>query len=302
MLLTREGTLLEMRDCNDWTALIHAAHHKRLNTIKLLLQRGADVNAASHKLCTALMEAAENNDIAIAQLLLDHVADSAVTDDNGYNALFRAADKGHVSMMRTLIQHGLSVQTVDSEGHTLLMMAATAGHRRAVEWLLQQGVPVNAVTNLGYTALHHVCRSSSRDDATTIKLLLANGANPHKCKSLQMTALDAAAVSGNVQCARVLISAGADVNHLNSMNVTSLHVATKEHRAAVVQLLLDHGATAVMNSVVLTKCLKACCDSATALMMCTEADTVKLLLAAGADVQTTNNAGDTCLHAAAKHN
>src|SRR6185437_3330077 len=40
---------------------------------------------------------------------------------------------------------------------------------------------------------------------------------------------------------------------------------------------------------------------ATALMLCTEAATVKLLLAAGADVHKTNARGDTCLHVAARH-
>ena len=70
------------------------------------------------------------------------------------------------------------------------------------------------------------------------------------------------------------------------------------------QLLLEHGATAVINSVIPVNCPigEDCCDSRTALMMCTTVDTVKVLLAAGADVHTTTDAGDTCIHKAAKHN
>jgi ankyrin repeat protein len=86
-----------------------------------------------------------------------------------------------------------------------------------------------------------------------------------------------------------LIAAGAGVNHFDSMYMTSLHTAIRQHHTAVVQLLLEHGATAVLNSVIALQCLNGaqCCTTTTALMLCTEADTVKLLLAAGADVHVT---------------
>jgi uncharacterized protein len=135
-----------------------------------------------------------------------------------------------------------------------------------------------------------------------IELLLANGADVHKCTYLQCTALGEAAERGNVECARVLIAAGADVNHFNCVHMASLHTTIFNHQAAVVQLLLEHGATAVLNSVIALECDEQCCPDETALMMCTEVNEVKLLLKAGAHVNITNSAGDTCLHVAAKHN
>jgi ankyrin repeat protein len=200
------------------------------------------------------------------------------------------------------VQRGLSVHAVDSSGCTLLIMATGGGHKAAAEWLLQQGVAVNAADNYGKSSLHCASGDCNSDDAAMVELLLASGADVHKCTPAQYSALDAAADIGNVQCARALIAAGIDVNHFNSLNMTSLHMAILEQHSAVAQLLLEHGATAVMNSVVVTKCTKSCCDSATALMMCTEVNTVKLLLTAGADVHVINDVGDTCLHVAAKHN
>jgi uncharacterized protein len=144
--------------------------------------------------------------------------------------------------------------------------------------------------------------SSSSNDAAMVELLLANGADVHMYTQAQFSALESAADIGNVNYPRALIAAGADVYHFNSMNITCLHFAIMEKRSAVVQLLLEHVATAVMNSVVITRCLKACCDSATALMMCTETHLVKLLLAAGADVYMATGVGNTALHVAAKHN
>jgi ankyrin repeat protein len=70
-----------------------------------------------------------------------------------------------------------------------------------------------------------------------------------------------------------------------------------------VQLLLEHGAQAALNRVVPLK-LNQAADvivHVTALMLCEEATTAKVLLAAGADVHVTTPAGDTCLHVAAGH-
>jgi hypothetical protein len=57
-----------------------------------------------------------------------------------------------------------------------------------------------------------------------------------------------------------------------------------------VQLLLEHGATAVMNRIISATCANGpyCCTSATALMLCTETNAVKVLLDAGADVHVVN--------------
>jgi ankyrin repeat protein len=47
--------------------------------------------------------------------------------------------------------------------------------------------------------------------------------------------------------------------------------------------------------------MSARCGSVTAVMLCKHAPTLKLLLAAGADVHATTSTGNTCLHAAAAH-
>jgi ankyrin repeat protein len=155
----------------------------------------------------------------------------------------------------------------------------------------------------GNTALHIASARSRNDDASIVELLLANGADVSSCVALGATALDGAAVFGNLQCAKVLIAAGADVNRSSHGGLTSLHRAINRNHAAMVQLLLDNGATAVINSVIPTVCARGalCCIGRTALMMCTTADIVKLLLAAGADVHVVSTAGDTCLHVAVRH-
>jgi uncharacterized protein len=346
LLLARgPALLLEARDVNDWTALMHAVGCGSLDIVQFLLQCGANVEAADNLGVTPLIGAAvlgsvskvkclleagavvnavqhdgfsaialiaanlqSKNAAAVIDLLLSHGADINITDTNGQTALFRAACQGNVHMMELLVQRGLSVYAVDNKGDTLLMVAARSGRKHAAEWLLQRGVAVNAANKDGYSALHSVCGRSNCDDAAMIELLLASGADVHRCDAVGETALDITARRGNVQCARALIAAGADVNHLNAEGLSSLHTAILavkllgQHNP-VVNLLLEHGAAAVVSKAVAWKCVHGvrCCTRMTALMMCVEPDTVKALIAAGADAHITTDRGDTCLHKAAKH-
>jgi uncharacterized protein len=304
LLLERTDMLLEMKDIDGVTALVRASQIGHLQTVQLLLQHGADVNAVSFDGCSSLMTAAQTGNIALVQLLLEQGANLRATDSHDQNALTSAVRGGHVPMMQLLVQRGLSVHAVDNEGHALLAVAAAFQRKAAVAWLLRQGVAVNTGDNNNTIALHSACGRNSGDDAAIVELLMANGADVHKRGAAQLTALDVAVYHGNVQCATVLIAAGADVNNTNSDEYCPLHIALEQNHASVVQLLLEHGALAVMNSVVPKRCENSahCCTTTTALMMCSDVDTVKVLIAAGADVYVTNEAGDTCLHVAATHN
>jgi ankyrin repeat protein len=55
------------------------------------------------------------------------------------------------------------------------------------------------------------------------------------------------------------------------------------------------------NNIIPMNCVDGCCNGLTARMLCNEADAVKALLAAGANVHITNDSGATCLHVAARH-
>jgi uncharacterized protein len=311
-LLVQHGADVNAVNNQRETALMLACLQNRVKVVVFLLKRGAAVNAVADNGQVALFGAVQSNSVAAVQLLLDHGADISFTDSTGRNVLFKAAHDDNVFMMDVLVKRGLSVNSAESSGNTVLIAAVTGGHTAAVEWLIQRGAAVNASNSFGSTVLHVACAEGvdvDSVDATTSmismsELLLSNGADVHKCSELGRTALHLIADYGYLECAKVLIAAGADVNHLDNDGVASLHLAVGKHNSAVVQLLLQHGATAVMNRVLDVKCVHGehCCTAGmTPLMMCNEIDTVKLLLAAGADVHVTNEAGDTCLHVAARH-
>jgi ankyrin repeat protein len=337
LLVATNSSLVHKKDVNGRTALTHAAIFGSLNAVKVLCQHGADVNTRGADALTPLMAvcstsghhgvakflieagtdvnvvnssgnsavmlAVDDNHGALVQLLLAHGADASITNNVGHRAMFKAARHGRVHIMESLAHSGVSVTADGGTGGTLLLAAVDAGHTAAAEWLIQYGADVNYSNKRGGTALHQAVKAECGDPAM-VELLLANGAEVNKRAELGQTALYFAAMFGHIQCAKVLISAGADVNNSLSDGKHVLHVAVEHHHTSIAQLLLEHGATAVIDKVVKTRCLRGalcCSDELAALMMCTTADTVRALLAAGADVHVTTDAGDTCLHKAAKH-
>jgi ankyrin repeat protein len=306
-VIVQHGADVNAVDDCGMTVLKEACMHNQIDVVRYLIQEGADVNAADSESHCALYVAVMSNNTMLAQLLLDHGALINRTDASGQTVMFMATHEGHVSMMELLAERGLRTTAVDNDNNTLLMEAVVTGQIAAAEWLLQHGVAVNAAHRLGFTALHRACEhssssSSSRDETTMIELLLANGADVSKCNTSGSTALNYVAGNGHLEYAKVLIAAGADVNHSNSNGLTVLHVAIIKNHAAVVQLILEHCAAAAVSSAATIVYSAGDSNTVTPLMLCTIVDTVKVLLAAGADVHVTNMIGDNCLHTAVRHN
>jgi ankyrin repeat protein len=318
LLMAAESSLIHVKDADGLIALMHAASFGTVDTVEKLIQfgadrltvsnikitpimaactfgridipallitYGADVNAVLRDGSSALLPAVQRNSTALLQLLLEHGADISATNSKGQTVLFNATEAGNVEMMELLVQHGLSTTAIDCDDITLLMKAAANGQKLAAEWLLQHGVDVNASDNDGCTALHCATLNSC-DDVAMIELLLTNGADVHKRSLHDRTALDLAAQSGHLHSVKTLIAAGADTTSGDSHGATSLHLAVLSSQSAVVQLLLEHGATAVMNNVLPVSCSEYTpyCSGLTALTLCENTQTVKMLLSAGADV------------------
>ncbi|MBS1877582.1 MAG: ankyrin repeat domain-containing protein [Acidobacteria bacterium] len=83
-----------------------AAAGRHAEIVRLLLERGAWVNARQHGGWTALHAAAQNGDVALANLLIAAGADVSARADNNQNALDLALTKGHAAMVETLEHYG----------------------------------------------------------------------------------------------------------------------------------------------------------------------------------------------------
>jgi hypothetical protein len=144
------------------TPLMHAAAIGSLDAMRLLLDRGADVNAKNAAGATALMWAA--TDLAKVRLLLDRGADVNVASSLGHTALELAAmSDGSAEIVRLLLSHGADPKAVD-KGKMSVLAAAAGNDVGSVRQLIDAGADVNAA-DLGGSYAARECRTERQSQS-----------------------------------------------------------------------------------------------------------------------------------------
>ena len=137
-----------------------------------------------------------------------------------YAGLHAAAAKGDAAEIERLIGAGEKPNVQDSHGRTPLHIAAHFGHQAAAQALIKGGANPNALDAQRYDI---VTIAAVNNDLPMLKLALAGGCDPRAITSpYQGTALIAAAHLGHVEVVRVLIAAGAPLDHVNNLGWTAL--------------------------------------------------------------------------------
>lgn len=131
--------------------LFEAARLGRDDLIPVLLEAGADIEAADAKGHTALVLATYNGFETTAELLLDHGADPNGTTTSG-SPLMGVAFKGHIAIARRLLAAGADPNLRNAAGQTAVMMGALFDRREIVALLLDAGADGDAVDAAGNDA------------------------------------------------------------------------------------------------------------------------------------------------------
>jgi uncharacterized protein len=93
---------------------------------------------------TVLMRAALDGKTETVRELIDQGADVNQRDDNGRTALMFAVVNMHYDTMKVLLEFGADVNAKSKQGGTALMAAALAGDLRMVQALLDEGADLHA--------------------------------------------------------------------------------------------------------------------------------------------------------------
>ncbi len=155
-----------------------AAMRGELETVRTLLRRGADVNAAQGDGMTALHWSAERGDAEMARLLIYAGANlESVTRLASYTPLHLASRGGRGPVVEALVLAGADPAAPTRTGRAQpLHFAAAAGSARAVRALLSHGADVNAKeAQWGQTPLMF---AAARNRAGAIHALMEGGADP----------------------------------------------------------------------------------------------------------------------------
>lgn len=136
LLYTRTPT---WDDHGEGATLLHiAASRNRIDVVKLLIERGADVNTkGGWWVVTPLHWAADNGHTEIVRLLIEHGADvNARTEEHGYTPLHWAAGGGHRETVEVLITAGATVDAQADNGETPDFKERAAGADMAAFWAI----------------------------------------------------------------------------------------------------------------------------------------------------------------------
>ena len=329
--LLEAGADVESPSADGQTALMVVARSSNVSAARVLIKHGANVNAReSWRAQTALMWAAAESQPEMVKVLIRAGADLDARSQvnkwsrevsaepriqwrpaGGFTALLYATRQGCLACVTHLVEAGADLNLADPKGVTPLIMAITNLNFDIAAYLLRKGANPNKWDYWGRTALYAAVDLNtlphggwpdrpSADETTPLQLaqlLLAAGANPN----LQLKLTPPYRLVKDDRLLDTVLSTGA----------TPLTRAAKAMDMPMMQLLLENGALADLPSLRgITPLMAAAGLGSTPIDTRGYYDTddvqqrsieaVRLLLAAGADVNHKDADGQTAMHGAAR--
>jgi uncharacterized protein (TIGR03067 family) len=190
-------------------------------------------------------------------------------------SLHQAASIGDLEQVRILLAKGVDMDEPDAMGWTPLQYAAQRGHTDIAKLLIAKGADVKVKTKSCETVLYY---AAANRQEKLVELLLTKGADVN-------VALHCAAAHGRVDAAKLLLAQGANINAKDDNGMTPVYAAAMMCHKEVVELLVAKGA----NVNVSKEGVEPAYAATTMLGLVNQnrmVDTVNLLLAAGAEVDT----------------
>lgn len=270
----RDGELDPARTAGGFTPLLYAVLAGDMQTVRVLVDNGADVNDASPDGVSALMLALTKRHEDLALLLIERGADPNYDRRNELLDSFAYLADG---------QDPLAVETPeegdDFAGYTALHVAAATRQHRALRAMLAAGADPNAgmdrpkrfidafevgvftapgvgrLTQVGTTPFMMAAKTA---DAEAMRILAGAGADALATTADGSTALILAAGLGKraaqdityydwdqhkaIEAARYALELGIDVNAANEWGATALHAAAYHAADELIRFLAENGA------------------------------------------------------------
>ena len=239
-------------------------------------------------LAEKLFDSLRHGDMAAGHLLLDKEASLIdARDADGSTPMMYTALYLGPQEIKALLERGADPNLANDAGATALIWGSD--NLEKVQLLLEAGAKVDATTAAGTTALIAAARTPG--SAPILRLLIGRGADVKARTNSDSTALHSAAEAVDLDALTVLLDRGAEPNVVRAdLPGTVLGAAAAHGRAEPVELLLEHGADPNQNDPFLQGNALVW-----AVFLSSGPEIVKLLVDAGADVNTRSNGGWTAL-------
>lgn len=262
-----------------------------LESVKRLLDAGADLNARDPHGWTPLSRAIERRQPQIARLLLERGADVLAQDQRRRQPIFWAAQCGPDDIVERLLERGAEVVTADDHGNTPLVEAIRHGRTAIVKTLLRRGQWPKGSKNYYWSEGFFQAIRERRFGIVAAFLDEGQSANTamHRWEQKQLyepTALTEGAVSADLEILELLLRRGADI------------LKKSKRRSALTEALTHHGKHATVTLTLLHEGAQLGLEEA---VVTGDLALAEKLLADGADVEMPDADGQTLLIWAAFH-
>jgi len=140
------GADLDASNNAGGTPCMCAVKYDEPGTLLALVRRGADVRVQSHETgATALMIAAEEGRLDCVRILLQAGAPVDAATCHGRTALMQGASFGQLRALQHLVDAGADLGRQDRQGATAVHLACASGHAPVVEYLAAQGADLRLI-------------------------------------------------------------------------------------------------------------------------------------------------------------
>ena len=260
-------------------------------TVRAIIEHGADVNAVNNKGQTPLWFACCDGQESIVRLLLDIGANPTIADKYGDSCL-HAAINGHCSTktIQEILDHGAHVNAVNQDGDTPLLLACSTAQADTVRLLLHAKADPNIAYIDGNASLHAAIAADCNKE--TVLEIINYGADVNAVNKRGRTALLLGCFFRQLDLVKVLLKAGANPSIDDEEGFSCLHAAIDGRCSKdTLQALIHHGARIDATRKDGTNALLRACSTG-------HSESVRFLLEAGTDVNITKAYGNTCPHEA----
>ncbi|XP_009811675.2 ankyrin repeat and SOCS box protein 3 isoform X1 [Gavia stellata] len=239
--LIKQGYSIDVPDNRGWVPIHEAAAHNSSECLRLLVRAAPSddyINSKTFEGMCALHLSARHGSLESVRVLLEAGADPNEVTTEATTALFLAVENGHADIVKILLQHGANVKGPHSwSGWNSLHQASFQGRTEIMKILLEEGASKECKDDFGITPLFVAAQYGKLE---SLRLLVSHGADVNCQAKDRATPLLIAAQEGHAECVELLLSKGADPNlYCNEDNwQLPIHAAAEMGHKKILELLI----------------------------------------------------------------